>query len=472
VAANDSIDKTRADYICDGTDDDVQIQEAIDALGSTGGKVILLEGTFSVDADITGIPSSITICGQGIDATIIEVQSSSASKLIQNQYAISSGTNEHLTFRNLTLKGGSGGDYNHCFLLGNLNYLLLKNVRMENFDFPLRFIEKVKHIRLENVIFDGFRRGIFCNGKGTLSGDTADTAITGTVIDDMVLVNPIFCNESSSSRAMYNPLVLTSKSTTAADIQIYKNITLIGGYFIDFTDAVIDFANGDFENVELRDFIFDASAILSSSGMLISWAGDMYNLKIINGTWVDWKTHGSGNPLQIGYPGGASPYLGVPKFIHIRGNTFRNTAPGSTEAIVSLYARVERCMVECNIADADSSGIFCKEWDNSDHNIIRHNDLGACTITKLGSNTKVYKNKGHVTENSGTATLVNGTTSIAVNHGLDVTPAAGDIMVTPIEAWGAMTKFYIDTYTSTQFTIHADQDPGQDVDFAWKAIVL
>ena len=28
------------------------------------------------------------------------------------------------------------------------------------------------------------------------------------------------------------------------------------------------------------------------------------------------------------------------------------------------------------------------------------------------------------------------------------------------------------TYTSTQFTIHADQDPGQDVDFAWKAIIL
>jgi len=35
-----------------------------------------------------------------------------------------------------------------------------------------------------------------------------------------------------------------------------------------------------------------------------------------------------------------------------------------------------------------------------------------------------------------------------------------------------MTQFYIDTYTSTQFTIHADQNPTQDVDFAWKAIVL
>jgi hypothetical protein len=79
---------------------------------------------------------------------------------------------------------------------------------------------------------------------------------------------------------------------------------------------------------------------------------------------------------------------------------------------------------------------------------------------------------GYVTENSGTATLVNGQTSIAVTHGLDRLPAAGDVMVTPIEAWGSMTEFYIDTYTTTQFTIHSDQSAGQDVDFAWKAIIL
>jgi hypothetical protein len=88
------------------------------------------------------------------------------------------------------------------------------------------------------------------------------------------------------------------------------------------------------------------------------------------------------------------------------------------------------------------------------------------------ANGNVFRNYGYATENSGTATLVNGTTSIAVAHGLAVTPAAGDIGVTPIEAWGNMTTFYIDTYTSTHFTIHSPINPGQDVDFAWKAIVL
>jgi len=109
---------------------------------------------------------------------------------------------------------------------------------------------------------------------------------------------------------------------------------------------------------------------------------------------------------------------------------------------------------------------------------VSHNDFSGATTPVDDShggtktNVRIEHNHGHATENSGTATLVNGQTSIVVNHGLAVTPAAGDIMVTPIEAWGAMTEFYIDTYTSTQFTIHADQDPGQDVDFAWKAVVL
>lgn len=72
---------------------------------------------------------------------------------------------------------------------------------------------------------------------------------------------------------------------------------------------------------------------------------------------------------------------------------------------------------------------------------------------------------------NGTATLANGNTSVAVTHGLGVTPDIQDISVTPIEAWGSMTQFWIDTPTSTQFTINADQDPGQDVDFAWTASV-
>lgn len=63
VAATDTpaAQKANADYVCDGTADDVQIQAAIDAVAqnpSGGGEVVLLQGTYSIAATISvGHPS-------------------------------------------------------------------------------------------------------------------------------------------------------------------------------------------------------------------------------------------------------------------------------------------------------------------------------------------------------------------------------------------------------------------------------
>ena len=78
----------------------------------------------------------------------------------------------------------------------------------------------------------------------------------------------------------------------------------------------------------------------------------------------------------------------------------------------------------------------------------------------------------HGTENSGTGTLATDTTSITVNHGLGAISRAEDIIVTHGEAWGNTAKFRIGNWISTHFAISAEQDPGQDVDFTWKAAVL
>ena len=55
VAASNStsLDKIQADYICDGTKDEVEIQKAIDAIGTRGGHVVCLPGTYEIDSTIT-----------------------------------------------------------------------------------------------------------------------------------------------------------------------------------------------------------------------------------------------------------------------------------------------------------------------------------------------------------------------------------------------------------------------------------
>lgn len=66
VAASDAPGHVRAqaDYLCDGTDDHVQIQAAIDALPATGGKVLLSQGTFNIESSIL-LDSYQTLWGFG-----------------------------------------------------------------------------------------------------------------------------------------------------------------------------------------------------------------------------------------------------------------------------------------------------------------------------------------------------------------------------------------------------------------------
>jgi len=78
-----------------------------------------------------------------------------------------------------------------------------------------------------------------------------------------------------------------------------------------------------------------------------------------------------------------------------------------------------------------------------------------------GAGTTLY------TENFGKATVLNGTTSIAVTHNYLFTPSLDQIIVTPQSTWGSMAKFWISGVTATQFTINCDVDPGQNVDFSW-----
>ncbi len=71
VCASNSKQKTHCDYLCDGTDDQVEIQAAIDALPSGGGRVILMDGTYYITQSIN-LDSRVSLSGQG-SSTILKV---------------------------------------------------------------------------------------------------------------------------------------------------------------------------------------------------------------------------------------------------------------------------------------------------------------------------------------------------------------------------------------------------------------
>lgn len=57
--------KSVCQFICDGTDDNIEIQNAINSLGSAGGKVFLTKGKFFISAPIETGDTLVELCGEG-----------------------------------------------------------------------------------------------------------------------------------------------------------------------------------------------------------------------------------------------------------------------------------------------------------------------------------------------------------------------------------------------------------------------
>jgi parallel beta-helix repeat protein len=78
-----------------------------------------------------------------------------------------------------------------------------------------------------------------------------------------------------------------------------------------------------------------------------------------------------------------------------------------------------------------------------------------------GNIDRARDNSGFITQNEGAGTIVSGTTSVVLTHGLDLIPNAGDFSITlansPTNAPG---EIWIDTITATQFTVNCRNDPG------------
>lgn len=391
IAASDSstLAKEQADYVCDGTDDQVQINAAIDELGDKGGKIQLTTGVFMISSPIIIEKNGVWIDGMGNfwgnGGTIISLYSNSNCDIIKIGK-----TGDHIFFPTLS----------NIFIWGNSNNqasgngIVVENGTVSDLCFTNIGISRIEEDGIRFVADDGWLYSLinvwveYCGGNGIYQ-----TAGGAKSIDCTYMYN----NESG--------------------IRSYS--------------GDMNFINSAFSHNRFHGIHWTGGGKLKINNCIIS-----------NNDYLD---SGNYDGIHFATDSGNSGSI-------IYGNTFI----GDSKQRYGI-----------RIAGGTNDNIIITNNQFSGHK------YGPMSISSgVNTNGLIRNNVGFVTENIGIATLVNGQTVIIVSHGLAVTPSAGDIMITPIEAWGNMTQFYIDTYTSTNFTIHADQDPGQDVDFAWKAIVL
>lgn len=92
------------DYLCDGTNDQVEIQAAINALPTAGGKIIILSGTYNISdtIELRNVPAKIQGCGC---STILDGQNIGESKyVIQGNF---SSTVIGISISDLKIVGGN-----------------------------------------------------------------------------------------------------------------------------------------------------------------------------------------------------------------------------------------------------------------------------------------------------------------------------------------------------------------------------
>lgn len=121
VCASDSNDKTNCDYLANGTEDQVVINNAIDALPATGGLIKLMDGTFNITGDITIATDNTSLVGSGF-GTLITTTTVSIN-------IIDAGTNDNVIISNLRIDGKNAASTvpidirgTHCIITNNYIY--------------------------------------------------------------------------------------------------------------------------------------------------------------------------------------------------------------------------------------------------------------------------------------------------------------------------------------------------------------
>jgi hypothetical protein len=112
-------------FRADGTADNVQIQQAINALGSGGGKVHIKAGTYAIAAAVTIASSNVAIYGDG-QSTVIK------NGVAFNDYAIkvdNASLRTHLTFKDFKIDGSKlDNDAGGCLMASSTSVSTFDNI--------------------------------------------------------------------------------------------------------------------------------------------------------------------------------------------------------------------------------------------------------------------------------------------------------------------------------------------------------
>ena len=487
VCSNTAQNSTRCDYSADGTNDEVQIQAAIDALPVAGGLVSLTGGIFSFSAGVSWSTSNVALQGQGratvlqqdADVQVLNVRGSASNEANESALAsnVAAGTST------IPLAGGEGSNYSADDWI-----LVLSDEEWTTGDGMIGEVQQISSISTDILTIYGRLRDAYA---------TADSAAVKklTPVENATVANMRFTNSSQGSR---------SKKFTAFEIVRGLRVHDIWADNLDKHAISLELVwQASINNVHSIDFTSNPP---SQVGYTINVGGASQAITVNNVTAVRGR-HLITSSAAANF-GGLGMDHGIPRGVTVSNVIAYDMLSSAFDTHEeSEHWRFMNChasggFIGAQIRGRDTSLTNCSFSYNTNQGILIASDAERITIqggTILGeaegievaagvadyliegvrfeSNTTdiddnsgtgvIRNNLGYITENSGTAALA--VVSSTVTHGLSVTPAAGDCwFIGQEDPTNDVGTLWIDGYTSTQMTLNLEVDPGaSDFDIAW-----
>ncbi len=357
VAANDANqeEKDEADFICDGTADDVQIQAALNSLPAVGGTVVLSSGTFNVNARVLETTDNIHIKGSGRESTII------TSTLDAGNDAMFQFNGDDCSMTDLTLDG----DDAVLTSASNNNITVFTGIRFT----------------LENCrLFDSSDNGILfqtdCTDARVIDCEidsAANHAINATSGSDRLFVSGCFLHDSKAGGGVW-----WNDTTASTDEVIISN----NFFFNTFLEPI---------NVNDCDKFIITNNILNTSGDGGIIIHDGCKDFVVSNNYI---TTMDKNGIGIGATAGCTHFIisnNISKNNNIDDNSFSGISviSASTDFIITN----NRCYDDQSTKTQDF-GIELADANNNytiTNNNLIGNDTGALNDATTGTPTRIVK---------------------------------------------------------------------------------
>ena len=396
VAASNSVHKERADYVCDGVDDQVEIQAAIDALPSGGGEIVLADGKFVLTASVLLSKAGVRI--QGSTGTQLDIDHS--------------------------------GGFVSCALLIGANHIEISNINFEFTDTtvqtsPPRAIsmagdDEYSNIEIHNCRFIGIKTA---GVSGSLKHTTIGKCIEGAAGKHWNIHNNYFCGCSWEGISIGNLAaanypeyaIITQNTVVGLDDRCYGGIVVEHGarHCVIANNVVRDMGSsigygifvisgdgypGSQDIVVTGNNVFDTTmyGVLIQESTGVTCTGNVF-VGSASGVVINNKSHHilvSGNKISK-MVAGVSLSVGAHD-IHITGNYITGVSNG-----VSIEDNSEIFIEGNDISFASQSGVQ-QPWTAGDpyasSEIFIKNNTFKNTNTGNGTYTTIYKAIGTMSD--------------------------------------------------------------------------